>query len=266
MTSIPGVPETVTPAPIAPERRVVLAGASNFRDLGGYYTEDGRTVRWHRVFRSDALQDLTPEDIEALLARGIRNVFDLRSLHEVEAFGSCALTEHGVSLHHVPMVRDVRDPGGMAARLVGQEDHLEHARAYVDLLDNGRESIRLIFETLLDAPEDGLVFHCTGGRDRTGLVAALLLSMLRVPRKVIADDYALTTRYLSFPEHRIARLREIYGDKLELKAIPPTHAEVMALTLAEIDARFGSPEAYLRASGITPDWQNTLREMLVEAA
>jgi protein-tyrosine phosphatase len=246
------------------ERRIVLAGASNFRDLGGYETADGHVVRWRRVFRSDALHDLTLEDVEALVGHGVRQVFDLRSAYELELFSGNPLIDRGVLVRHTPMVVDMTARRGAGARLIESDDPRVHAEAYLELIEQGRASVRLILDALCEAEDGGTVFHCTGGRDRTGMVAALLLSVLGVPRPVIAEDYALTTEYLSFPEARIARMRELFGDHIRLDRIPPTHAHVMEATLAEFDERYGSPAEFLIDSGVSAEQQALLRHMLLE--
>lgn len=251
----------------SPERRIALRGASNFRDLGGYHTEDGRTVRWRHIFRADALHDLTPEDADLLFDLGLRNVFDLRTHRELNAFGPNPLLDRGARLHHVPLVDDLRHDSAHAARMLEPEGHEAHASSYLDMLETAGYAIGRILRHIAEEPRHASVFHCTGGRDRTGLVAALLLSVLGVPRRTIAADYALTTEYLAFSRARLQRLTAMYAERLgdrEIR-IPPTHAEVMSLTLSGLDERYGSPESYLCERGLTNEHQNALRRALLKA-
>lgn len=264
----------MTDAATVPERRIVLTGASNFRDIGGYPTADGRTTRWRRVFRADALQDLTPDDVRLLAAFNLGDVFDLRTLRELEVFGTNPLVAHGVRHHHLPFVTDIGIPaaGGAAGEAAptappapAPDDHAAHAQHYLDMLERSKPALRRILGHLAAAPEQSVVFHCTGGRDRTGLTAALLLEVLGVPREVIVTDYALTTRYLEHPPSRIEQMRALFGDRIAPSGGPvATRAEVMALTLAGLDARYGSPRTYLETAGVGVDQQEALRRALLE--
>jgi len=97
------------------ERRIPLAGAANFRDLGGYPTQDGRRVRWRRLFRSDRLAELSPADVDVLRELGITTVFDLRTADELDRHGTSPLYEHGVIHRHVPFVEKVGNTAGAEA-------------------------------------------------------------------------------------------------------------------------------------------------------
>jgi protein-tyrosine phosphatase len=252
------------------DRRIALTGASNFRDLGGYVSQDGRTVRWRRVFRADALHDLTPEDVEQIASLGIGDVFDLRTEKEIEVFGTNPLIERGIRHHHVPFVAEVgvtQNPGAVPATRLDPEDHGGYATMYLDMLERGKGTVARILTHLADGPEAGAVFHCTGGRDRTGMTAALILEVLGVPRGVIEADYALTTEYLTFPEERRERMRALYGTPTVVPSGPLyTYAEVMRMTLAGLDERYGSPAGYLEETGVTAQHQEALRHTLLSDA
>lgn len=253
-----------------PERRIVLAGASNFRDVGGYETQDAKRVRWRRVFRADALHDLTPEDVDVLATMGLGDVFDLRTARELEVFAGTPLATRGVRHHHVPFVPEVgggRNEGALPAAATAvplQQGHQAHAERYLEMLEGAKPAAQRVLAHVAETA-DACVFHCTGGRDRTGLTAALLLSVLGVPRTVIAADYALTTQYLVFSEQRLERMRALFGERVtRTGGAPATHAEVMTLTLEGLDARYGSPAAYLEDAGVTSDHQQSLCRALLE--
>lgn len=249
------------------ERRIALMGATNFRDLGGYATETGQTVKWRRIFRADSLHELTPEDVATIVDLRIGDVFDLRTARELEVFGANPLIERGVRHHHVPFVPDLGQPAGTAAVPVTRpepDDHQGHAEGYLRMLEGGKQTVARILTHLAEAPEDGAVFHCTGGRDRTGMTAALILSALGVARPTIEADYALTTEYLEFNEARRAQIQQIFGAATVPSGRLATHAEVMHFTLAGLDERYGSPEAYLEDAGVTRDHQEALRRAFLD--
>lgn len=248
------------------ERRIMLAGATNFRDLGGYETTEGKTVRWRRVFRADALQDLTPEDISVLLELKLGHVFDLRTDMELEAFGTNPLGDHGVLHHHVPFQPKVGVERDQAATVPSFEDHAAFAALYLNMLEAAGPSIARIFTHLAEESEASAVFHCTGGRDRTGMTAALLLGLLGVPRETIEEDYALTGQYLMFVEARLEKMRALYGDRIGTSTSGPvtTPGEVIMLALAGLDERYGSPEAYLAEAGVTDEHRDALRRVLLD--
>jgi protein-tyrosine phosphatase len=178
----------------SPIRHLNLAGASNFRDLGGYPARAGRSVRWRRMFRSNHLGDLTEDDIEALRGIELKNAFDLRGTQERLAT-LCRLD--GITVHSLPI-----EPALVAAlrvRLAGAKpvSAAETAdlmrESYRDYVRHNTTSFRALFAHLLEdhAP---LVIHCTAGKDRTGVAAALILSALGVSEDLIVDDYLLTNR------------------------------------------------------------------------
>lgn len=250
-------------------RAVTLDGATNFRDLGGYRTATGRVVGTGLVYRSDSLQDLTPTDVQRLLGLGLGEVLDLRSSREVELFGATPLTDHGVERHHIgffpePLPGPQTAPAERTTAIPDPNDHEAFAAHYLELLEGAKPSIRLAFTEMAAAAMHAVVFHCTAGRDRTGLTAALLLSLLEVDEETIAADYELTERYLRFPESRLERMRALFGDRISASGTPPaTPAPVMRLTLAGLAQRYGAPTAYLRDAGVADDVVQALRARLI---
>lgn len=250
------------------DRLVLLEGATNFRDVGGYLTTSGHSVRRGLVFRSDALQDLTPDDIARLLALGLGEVLDLRSARELEAFGGTPLTQHGVEWHHVGFFPEA-EPGSSAAAPVpvptpSVHDHAAFAEQYLAWLERGTSSVRRAFTEIAEADTHAVVFHCTAGRDRTGLIAGLLLSLVGVDDEVIAADYQLTEQYLRFPEARLERMRAVFGPGVAVSTeSPPTPAAVMRITLAGLRERYGSPAAYLADAGVAPEVTEAIRHRLL---
>ena len=176
-------------------RHLDLAGASNFRDLGGYPARDGRTVRWRRIFRSNHLGHLTEADIEVLRGLGLKSAFDFRGTEERQP-AMCRI--EGIAVHSLPIepavvvaLRAHLDSGAPLSAAETMEMMRESYRNYVR---RNTPSFRALFAHLIEdrAP---LVIHCTAGKDRTGFAAALILHALGVPDDLIGEDYLLTNRY-----------------------------------------------------------------------
>ena len=183
-----------------PSRSVPLAGASNFRDLGGYAGAGGRRVKWRRIFRADHLAALTAEDRAHLTALGIARAVDFRGEHERAVLGYTLprVEQHVLTIEPTVVQR---------AQQLLQAGHALTAREAVGLMQDtyrgfvGENAPRFaqLFALLL-ASDVPLVFHCTAGKDRTGFAAALVLLALGVPRDVVMQDYLLTNTLYRRPE------------------------------------------------------------------
>lgn len=240
------------------DRFVALEGCFNFRDLGGRVTRSGQRVRTGRLFRSDALHHMTPADVSRVRdALGVRTVVDLRSGVEREAEAPAALCAPPVTLHHVPLFDRERTGAGSAASLsLGQ--------LYALMLQFAREQIVRTVGILTES-EAPAVFHCAAGKDRTGVVAAVLLGALDVSDEVIVEDYADTRRSL---DRIVARLRESDSYGYVFEELPPEtlHAEpaTMEELLAHVRSRYGSMQGYLREAGVADTALDRLAERLLE--
>ena len=225
----------------SPARHLNLSGASNFRDLGGYPTSDGRIVRWRQIFRSNHLGHLTDDDVAVLRELGVRSAFDFRGAEERTA-AMCGMPE--ISVHSLPV-----EPTVVAAlRAIaasGTPLSTDHAvevmrGSYSGYVQNNTQHFRTLFAHLLEdrAP---LVIHCTAGKDRTGFACALILHTLGVPEDIISEDYLLTNRfYRRDPNHSIDLpddIRQVLGS---------VQASFLAAAFEAIDADYGDLESYLR--------------------
>ncbi|MGW6859139.1 tyrosine-protein phosphatase [Streptomyces xanthophaeus] len=218
-------------------RHVEFRRLHNFRDLGGYRTRDGRTLRWGRLYRSDSLAKLQGEDWEQFLALGVRTVIDLRYPWEIEAKGR--MPEHGtiayanLSVEHRPYDQAEIDPALDPWRYL--------ADRYAEVALDGAEELRRALELIADG--DGpQVFHCASGKDRTGLLAALVLSLLGVDEDDIAADFALTERAT---KRLIEDWRAAHPDRtLNWPGYGRAPEVVIRLFLAELAATYGSVHAY----------------------
>jgi protein-tyrosine phosphatase len=245
-------------APLSPtspphQRHVPLEGAANFRDLGGYRTADGRSVKWGLLYRSDALNALTDNDLRYVVALNIRRVVDFRTLSEASSHPD-RLPE-GLLHESVPVplqvptpdLTHVGDQGAldqMAERAwLTAIDHVLATQAYPSFVRDSTSSYRLWIQGLLSASPGAQIFHCTGGADRTGFASAILLLALGVPKDIVIRDYLLTNRYLFS-----ARGRAFLDKRTPVKL--PTglrmHARYLDAALAEIEKEYGSFDGYLR--------------------
>jgi protein-tyrosine phosphatase len=224
----------------SPARHLALQGASNFRDLGGYPTIDGRTTRWRHIFRSNHLGQLTAADVEIVRALGVRSAFDFRGVEE-RAAGICVVNE--ITVHSLPIeptvvaaLRAELDRGTLTAA-VALELMRESYRNYVR---HNTHSFRALFGHLLEdrAP---LVIHCTAGKDRTGFASALILHALGVPDDVIAEDYLLTNRFYRRDATAAIDLPEDVRN-----AIGSVEASYLAAAFETVGKDYGDLETYLR--------------------
>ncbi len=170
------------------ERHVALDGCFNFRDLGSYRTSDGRWTRPQHLYRADGPHALTDGDGTTLRGLQLRTVIDLRTFEEVEQRGCYANVLSNVVEYHLPMIDVLPDPDELPAWV----DPSVVARRYRDMLDAGHDSIAEILAVLSDPNAYPAVFHCSAGKDRTGLVAAVVLGVVGVPDATIVADYALS--------------------------------------------------------------------------
>jgi protein-tyrosine phosphatase len=223
-----------------PARHLNLEGASNFRDLGGYPTADGRIVRWRRIFRSNHLGHLTPADIDVVRGLGVRSAFDFRGLEE-RAAAMCGIED--ITVHSLPIEPTVVAAlrARLAAGSLSADDALEIMReSYRNYVRLNTHSFRALFAHLLDdhAP---LVIHCTAGKDRTGFACALVLHALGVPDEFIADDYLLTNRFY----RRDPSASTDLPDNVR-QAIGSVEASFLAAGFDAIRTDYGDLDSYLR--------------------
>ncbi len=240
-----------------PPRWVPLDGAFNFRDLGGYRAGDGATIRWGSVFRSDALHHLSAEDVQRLMALGIDRVIDLRSPEEVAAVGRGGLADQGIDYAWAPILQSTR---GEAQAAPTSPDLAER---YLWYLEVGQKAFVEAFEVLAEPGRGAVVFHCTAGKDRTGVLAALLLAALGVDGDDIASDYALTGRALPSIVERLAR-DPVHG--AAVAQTPPERlivsADTMRRFLQLLSDRHGGAAPWIESAGVSTAAIESLRDRL----
>jgi protein tyrosine/serine phosphatase len=239
------------------ERGVVFADVYNFRDLGGYHTSDGRTVAWRRLYRSDDLGRLREDDLDTFDALGIRTVVDLRRPHEIEELGRIPEID-GVEYHHVHMAH----PPWPSQRFVDTTERIpflieRYREMSIEAADGIGEALRLI----ADPAAAPLVFHCIAGKDRTGMISALTLSLLGVDDDTIADDYTLSE---AAEESAWAYWGRIKPGAVRPRGIVVSPREAMLVFLTELRERHGTVADYAASLGVTDRHVASMRAHLLD--
>jgi protein-tyrosine phosphatase len=239
------------------DRHVRLDRVHNLRDVGGYPAADGRTVAWGRLYRSDSPAHLDGEDLVRFAELGIRTVIDLRYPDEIERNGRVpdlpGLTFYNFSVEHRPYDQTIIDPSVEPAPFF--------ADRYAEVAADGVVELRQTLEMIGSGGELPLLFHCQAGKDRTGIVAAMVLSLLGVSRTDVIEDFALSnlarTRFLA---DRAAQGRPIP----EWSGFARAPADAMRMFLNGIDERYGSVRGYARDElGLSADVLDALKARLL---
>ncbi|MFH1091584.1 MAG: tyrosine-protein phosphatase [Pseudomonadota bacterium] len=258
------------PGLIAAERRVRLEGSVNFRDLGGYETFDGKHVKWGQVFRSDGLYRLSDRDRALLLRMGLRTVIDFRSAEETRRFPDLLPEKAGLKYLNLPMADDKVDTvSAMDLLKKGDKSWLTEDFMIQSMIRNV-ENFAGVWKAVLErlAAEQGrpLVFHCTGGKDRAGASAALILLALGVPEETVIEDHQLSNMFIAVLYDRIGQLLAKSGiDFEEVKVFFTAPRESILALLDHLRRNYGTPENYLIArSGLSRQTLIRLREELLE--
>ena len=241
---------------------VRLEGGSNFRDLGGYRTADGRAVRRSTVFRSAHLGNLTKQDCAALSRLGVRTIVDLRGVneaaetpHRVDGVG-CRIVGAHIEPGVGDRIRRAVDDGSASPHLMMQflTDH------YRDYPRRCAPGFRTLFATLTDGTHRPLVFHCTAGKDRTGFASALLLTLLGVPWEAVVEDYLRTNELWT---GHVGRFPELDIDTRA--AIIEARTPYLEAAFEVVRADFGGPEDFAqRALGLDTAARDRLKAELLE--
>ena len=251
-------------------RRLPLAGAVNFRDIGGIEAADATVVKRGLIYRADHLSRLTDQDFQFLQNHGLRTVCDLRSGREQKRSPDRLPTDGSIQYHSFPVESKIFDPGTALQRLqAGDQSWLDMdfvTQLYRSYLEDFGPIWGRIYTMAASPVRLPLVFHCTGGKDRTGICAALLLTLLGVSREKIIGDHLLSNTY------NAERLKPIYAKFAELgvsaeKAAPYLQAPLEPLIdlFDHLKKKYGTVEDYLLSKGEMKEetlrsLQNTLRQ------
>lgn len=277
---VPPIPDTLRPyfilefgqddQLIVGERYLPVPNSLNFRDIGGYPTKNGKQVRWAQIYRSGSLADLDEADFVYFKALDIRQIFDLRSSHESETYPDNLppnedlqhflrpLSSSGTRIERIKALRQYRHRIDKLLLLLYQES----------FIDENAPHIGDILTRIAESNNRPTLFHCSAGKDRTGVTTALLLTILGVPEETIIADYSLSNHAYNQittvmePELRQARWVGVSMNKMKpvLLADPAN----LRATLDYIRSNYGSIEAYLcGAAGMAPETLAKLRDELL---
>jgi protein-tyrosine phosphatase len=246
-------------------RDLVWDGCLNVRDLGGLPTADGRETRFGAIVRADSVRQLTDEGWRSLVDHGIRTVIDLRGDYERV---DDPPAEVPVEVVHVPFLEaneaEWEEIGEeLDAAVAAAPDVATATRdVYLIFLERFRLNVAASVRAIANAPEGGIVVHCAGGKDRTGLLAAFLLHLAGVAGDEIAADYSLSEERLRPRHEQWFEAAESEEELERLRRIAQTPAASMTGVFAELERRYGGVESYLRGAGLTTEEIELVRERL----
>ncbi len=220
--------KNLKPKLTAEERKVVLHGVRNTRQLGGLPTTDGRFVKRDVLYRSGALCNINDADVETLKDKGIKSIVELRTTQEIQTEGrdKQALVGNRIKIYNCPMYCTTGLGAEAYASFIREHDY---------------KSISTFFKVLANEGSYPVLYHCSAGKDRTGILSALVLELLRVPRPIIMDDY-LTSQ------------RNSPGLKVE--------ADWLRVVFKAID-QAGGIEKFLQIRGVSNEEMRAIRQFLL---
>jgi protein-tyrosine phosphatase len=246
-----GMPEHVK------RRHLGLEGAPNFRDLGGYATADGHTVRWGLFYRSDNLAHLTDADLEKVSALGIKLVCDFRSAPEKQAEPDRLPAANPPAVEELPigaesfMAKDLRERisagnlDGLDLRGMLIEGNRQFATAFAP-------QYAAMFERISRPENLPALVHCSAGKDRAGFASALILTLLGVPRETVMEDFLLTNHYTAAATRKRLRMMELLSlFRADTEALAPlfgVERAYLEAAFAEIEKHHGDFDGYRRTA------------------
>ncbi|MGD9225249.1 MAG: tyrosine-protein phosphatase [Desulfobacterales bacterium] len=255
---------------ITSERRLPLEGAVNFRDLGGYETTEGRRVRWGKVFRSDHLSRLTGRDIAFLQRMKIQCVCDFRTPAEVQKRPDRFPGDGPGEYLHFPIDNLKFNPTTLFEKLKrGDTSWLTQdflINGYIINIDKFASVWGEVFRRLANPGQLALVFHCTGGKDRAGTCAALILLALGVPDETVIRDHGLSNIFIADVLDKIYAQFESSGiDRRKISPYFTAPQYCIEALLYHLNEKYGSPADYLKSkSGVTEEMLEAIKEQLLE--
>lgn len=251
-------------------RKLPFTGAHNFRDLGGYKTSDGKTVKWGKVYRSDNLHSLTDEDLKYMERLNLKSVVDFRSDEERNE------EPDRLTPDMTPILLPIKfEPEGVTETLMrdltfGDLDSSNLLRDFnVILVKEFTEEYRDFFRHIVDNGGEPFLLHCTAGKDRAGFGSAMILTVLGVPREKIIEDYLLTNTYVS--DHVESKLLEtelktfFRADSDNLRKINLVEERYIQAAFDTIDSHWGGMDQYISEGlNLTEEDINKIKDYYLE--
>ena len=251
-------------------RKLPFTGAHNFRDLGGYKTSDGKTVKWGKVYRSDNLHSLTDEDLKYMERLNLKSVVDFRSDEERNE------EPDRLTPDMTPILLPIKfEPEGVTETLMrdltfGDLDSSNLLRDFnIILVKEFTEEYREFFRHIVDNGGEPFLLHCTAGKDRAGFGSAMILTVLGVPREKIIEDYLLTNTYVS--DHVDRKLLEtelktfFRADSDNLRKINLVEERYIQAAFDTIDSHWGGMDQYISEGlNLTEEDINKIKDYYLE--
>lgn len=245
---------------ISNERTLLWPDCYNTRDLGGLPTVDGRVTASGAIVRSDTPARLTAAGQQMLIDYGIRTIIDLRRPDQVAEEPTCSFSTNLTDLPHGLNI-SLEQHSADVDELIRQAG-AQRAEVYRITVDHNQQAVAQIMKTVANAPEGGILLHCSAGKDRTGIVAALLLTVVGVPDTLIAEDYVLSQKQL-WPLYETL-VQEAGGEERVGWWLKPVTTPAMILSLlAHLDERYGGVINYLIHAGVSMKTQAQIRTRLL---
>ncbi len=234
-----------------PRRHIPVDGAYNIRDLGGYPTKNGGQTRWRTLFRADGISNLPTSSKDVLIDEGVKTVVDLRGTRELREEPNAFLDTHGVAYRS----HNVAGDGAVSSwgdRPIPDDSSVRLSMLYTAILDKRGEALRDTLKSLAEPNALPALFHCTAGKDRTGVLSALILGIAGVPDETIIEDYVLSARFLYgtpvVPTSDLDAGPPLSFEAYQLKWAP---AGAMQATLGHIENSYGGVVEYARRIGVS---------------
>ncbi len=233
------------------QRHLKLAGCHNLRELGGYTTSDGKQTQWSTLLRSDSLHRLPVSSQQQLLDYGVRTIIDLRTPSEVNRKEYALSNASEIKYFNLPLIEDRSQ-----VESIKEKQLFEHNCFF---LEERQPQIKTILETIA-TEKTTIVIHCSAGKDRTGIIIALLLAVADVPVATIAEDYHKSDRYLA-PLYSSIRKQAIKEGFVHLLESPP---QTIIDIFAYLDRHYGGVNQYLENIGINLETSSLLKTILLK--
>jgi protein-tyrosine phosphatase len=245
-------------------RQIEFEAVFNFRDLGGYHTLDGHSVAYRRLFRSGNLSNMTPNDLDKLNKEiELVSVLDLRSKFEIEKQGIGLLSGSSIKYFNIPLINDGGDSQANIRRYQGLSNMGEFYFSLIRQIKFGKLLVEAL-KVIAEPTNHPLVFHCSAGKDRTGVLAAILLSILQVSNTDIGSDFSLSSSYMDTVVNQMKSDAKLAEDAKSL----PTYfwessSDLIESFLVSIRREYGSTREYIGQQGANTQLFDRLERTLL---
>lgn len=236
--------------------RLPLEHAYNVRDLGGYPCNNNQSTKWHNLLRADDLSRLDENEIQFLIDYGVKVVIDLRSSSECERSRNPFLNHPDVQHVNIPLMGNVIETP--SPELL-KEMSVSLKETYIDMIENAQEKIKRIMAIIIES-KGGVLFHCSAGKDRTGVVAMLLLGVVGCVESDIISNYEVSYTNLCQNEE----LKKAFEQYQFPKELLMSKAEWMKDVLVHISEKYASVTHYLRVIGLSENEIVELQQIISE--